>query len=113
VDSLGTFIQGGAAVFFGSLGLKQVVLPPASGVRTLVDYAIGALYIVFAIVILPHLWRSLKGLFGRSVAADIEVTDEAVEEREQVKQPNGSVHGPKPAVKGNKRNPRVGSKRHG
>ncbi|MEA2575609.1 MAG: hypothetical protein QOH93_2907 [Chloroflexia bacterium] len=52
VDSLGTFVQGGAAVFFGIVALKQVVLPTTTNVPTALDFIIGTLYFAFGIMLI-------------------------------------------------------------
>lgn len=55
VNQLGTFVEGAVAVFFGILGLNQVLLPANADILTIVDLAIYGLYFVFAGVVIYHL----------------------------------------------------------
>jgi hypothetical protein len=60
VRSTATFIEGGVGVFFGIFTLRQVILPVGMEIRTMMEYAIGALYFVFAMALILHVTRKWR-----------------------------------------------------
>lgn len=60
VSSTEAMIEGGVATLFGLFGLRQILLPANTEIRTLMDVTIWGLYLAFATTLIPYLLPKRK-----------------------------------------------------